>query len=520
MKNALRTRGGFAASARPRRPYSMPKPLSGGRIGGGSWKKIKAAGAKMAQKEIRRAKSKAIKYLKRKGTDALMNSAENLRKKVEQELERKLSSAQKVGQSMTQNPLANFPGNSTLIPVTVSNTQTKSYLANLSDDRLVHKTHYSTGHPASRAVKDAIRENGGVYRVLSDSKIELQTVAERNSLTVSSGFNEKIYHVPCENAQVSNLSIKKLIGIYESDSSVAAYSDVRRTSNVAKIKRQLMIKNSSSNFPIKLTIHIIKIVNEAECFNGLRSAIKRATYTASEMEGVTAIRGKVPKWYQNDGWQETSLLENTVMNLTTSNKLTSLDSSSEWRSNTKVIESFSKTIAPGDFWNFSHTHNCGSGIDFDVVYRKSDGFGPGGIGTPPERIQNLDNLPFTYGIMLEAKGTPCEGYHVPQLGSLNTYIGTAPVNFLYEFKTSAYFASKAEQSVTSVAEPSIRTNISRASLVDWRIVNGNKEFRMPANFISQSFLDPQESASVGYMYIPTATSTGDSYKTVSGQIPG
>lgn len=66
-----------------------------------------------------------------------------------------------------------------------------------------------------------------------------------------------------------------------------------------------------------------------------------------------------------------------------------------FKTQAKIVRTFVKRLNPGDTFDFRMTHHCGPGIRFDVakVYLNNIG---GGM------------QPSSYGIIVEAKGTPCE----------------------------------------------------------------------------------------------------------------
>jgi hypothetical protein len=77
-------------------------------------------------------------------------------------------------------------------------------------------------------------------------------------------------------------------------------------------------------------------------------------------------------------------------------KGSSLNQSSNFKTQAKIVKSFYKKINPGDTLDFRMTHHCGPGVRFDIINSYMTAGAEG-------------NQPSSYGIAIEAIGTPCEG---------------------------------------------------------------------------------------------------------------
>ena len=201
----------------------------------------------------------------------------------------------------------------------------------------------------------------------------------------------------------------------------------------------------------------VKIKNNDYSPTSLNSLFLRTFYETGDDLGdlVTSKIGLIPKWLQHDACVFEGGGNAQSSRVLVSNKLTSLNKSSNFRSGATIMESFSKVIPPGDFWNFSHVHHCGSGIDVQSIWRSTT-ISPSeledrGFGLSDDQGQ----LPFTYGLIFEAKGKTAEAYSIPAENIVNSYIGTSPVSYAYEFKTSAYFVPE-DQDFNNVSTPSSR----------------------------------------------------------------
>jgi len=414
----------------------------------------------------------------------------------------------KVKIGLTYRP-SEHTGSEPISPAFAFNSSSKHVLANVDDDRLVHKTALHTGNKPTSAVMAAKKQNGSGYRVLTDSMVDVISADDRNVLTQRVGFNQKQYHAPPIRAQVPTYLIKDLCAYDQSDV-IEIRSPRSVYSNVMSIKQQFMIKNTAAHFPMKFTIHLVKLENNDYAGNSLNSLLFKTFYPAGEdLDDFTdQLRGCIPKYLQHS----TLVLEggSTMQSarVLVSNKLRSLNKSSNFRSGANIVDSFSKVIAPGDFWNFSHTHHCGSGIDLMSLYRSTN------IGSGEESdtgfglIADQGNYPFHLGVIFECQGKTAEAYSIPAENIVNSYIGSSPCSYSYEFKTSAYFAAD-ELDSTNVSTPSTRVYEQDYAISEFGTVSDSREkFFLPTD-LAATVLTPSI-ANVGKAYVPMMTSTASS----------
>jgi len=445
-------------------------------------------------------------------------AANALHAKIAKELDDKLSTKPKLSITISLNPSDNTNSDEPLVPTYVTNGQKKIALANNSDDRIVHKTVYVTGKSPSSGVLAAKKQNGTGYRVLADSLTYVRDATDRNILTQGSGFNQKQYHIPPVQAQVPLFLIKNLIGI---DRTVVqdSFEFSRAFSNVINIKQQFMIKNSSPSLPMIFTIHLVKIKDKYVGPISLNSVFNRTFYDAADWaEGgnisfLTTKKGLVPKYLQHTFLNQpgSELMRNS--SVAVSNKLKSLNMSSNFRTGCDIVESFSKEIPPGDYWNFSHVHKCGTGIDFESIMRSTNAVTSEddlAYGYEDQQFQ-----PFTYGVIFEVRGKTAEAFQVVDGPSMNTYLGSSPTFYSYEYKTSAYFAAEGIADTNNIQSPSTRTYESSYTLYDGPDLNENREIFVNQENISGSVLALIED-NVGKAYVPMSTSTVTSTQTHEG----
>jgi len=494
--------------------------VTGGRVGGGNFPKLGRPGmneGRTVKKELRN----PLYILKfenfddiAKGISDAKDAADKLKKLHDdyvKPVKTGLKTSVKVGVGISFKPSEHTGGEDPTCPVMVQNSEKKHVLANVDDDRMVHKTVYQTGIPTSSALKALKKQNGSGYRVLTDSLVDVISLTDRNVLTQQCGFNQKLYHVPPIRSQVPLYLIKDLIANDKSPNP-DDYATRRVLSNVFNVKQQFMIKNTSAHFPMIFTIHLVKIKNSDYITQSMNSLMNVTFYdTSANLDDFNTLSlGYAPKYLQHRPLQIEGSGTMQSSYVLVSNKLKSPASSSNFRSAAKIVESFQKTIPPGDFWNFSHIHNCGAGIDFTSIYRATDEGSGEESDMSAALTTNTDQkfMPFTYGVIFECKGKTAEAYFIPAENSTNTYIGSAPCNYTYEFKTSAYFAAE-EIDGTSVNTPGLRIWEQDYAMSNFGTVDPTREkFILPTD-LSGSVL-AATAGNVGKGYIPMLTSAATS----------
>ena len=523
----------------------MPRRNAVNRIPRGGFS-VRAGGRTVTMKDIERAtklarkvgktvKSKgllktvkglAVKGAKAGAAAAVGALAEKAWETVNKELNQRLDSKNN-GRTLVDAPTDYTGPAAPIAAASVVNTVGRMQLANMSDDRVIHKTSYQTGYPLSAKMKRLLKDHGSSYKVLADSKIEQIGFLGRNYLTQNSGFNLKRYHVPPTRAQLPCLLVRDLVMQNTLNDLTAVYADYRPYSAVAKLKQQFMIKNQSTGLPLELTIHLVKVTDTAMInvvdpnFHSFTDLVGRCFTSPAPIP--TTVAGRVPQWYvATDPLTEGSGLERqfTVDTLTS---MRSLNYSTIFRGGMEIVESFKKTLAPGDFWNFSHTHSTGNGIDLKLLSQTVTPLPD--VTQPSTQINNIvrkDNFPFTYGVIFEAKGKMGEIYYVPELNQLSTYLGPTPTAWSYEYKASAYYVTDPDYaSIGPVATvPYVYDNVSSDSLRRASIPDDRKPFFLPFEQIDSSQISEAIPGNVGRGYIPVNTSTAPSSRVYEGSVPG
>lgn len=365
-------------------------------------------------------------------------------------------------------PLSDYTTNrdAPVEPAVGMNSLRTMSMANSTEPRVIHSTQYITGTRPSRVTRELAKTEGTGYRVLCDSKIQFKKTDERDSLTHMAGFNSRNFHVPCDFAQMTIGKVLDTIKYPDDEEGDSSAGDRSTTSISAllNVKQQYMIHNTSSYFPMKFKIHLVKLARRqctyitewgnmlsngsiltSEEFQGLGTVTDPVT-PGTYGEFATAVAEyshKAPWWTTHTGVDIASTeddIHGYSYSWNMSLKGKGLAESEFFKNNFKVVETFEKTIPPGDFWNFSHTHQCGSGVNFDDIFQDT------GYGLD----DTVRSYPFTVGVVFEVKGTLCEGLNVTGPGTRDTYLGTSPAPYTYEFKSSAYYVRNRDRFADSV----------------------------------------------------------------------
>lgn len=391
-------------------------------------------------------------------------------------------------------------------------------LATNSETRIIHKTHYQTGFLPSKALREAARVNGTSATVLYDSKMDqglTASVLDRNQLTQGAGFNSKQIHVPSYKAQLSRGDLTAIMsrGYAQTLTQVAQNQRASQVfAGIMKLKRQFMIMNTSAFLPMHFKITIARLKGGLIPLSTYLEPFAVGTLDTTEFGSInTAIAantsldgigvGKVP-------WIFTHGPANLIGGVDDVNRFTytgnfSLKSKGLWESNGfkqsyEMVESFEKLIPPGDFWNFSHTHNCGGGIDLGAFADANDENG---------RSTLFD--PCNYTIFFETKGTMCEGIVLKATGR-DAYLGSSPTYYTYEHKTSVYYV-KDNDKQSVVPQPNNSPDslkVYRREFVRDNQFRGNIQTLKPEFFVNNTLITPDPNTTViGEMYIPTPSAS-------------
>ena len=342
------------------------------------------------------------------------------------------------------------------IPTSTEHKRNKITLANFEEDRVVYKTTYKTGRRPTGTLLSLAKSNGVVSKKVHDSKIELRATVDRDNLTWGSGFNSKTYHMPCEK---SFFTWRDMVLYTRNHENVLDVDDtlqnpnkiVKTVASVLSTSSQYMLYNQSSTLPANVKIHVLKINENCNLIDTSGAAETKyakpfvlMTRSGSQTGGTNQYDG-FPDYYNHGGTNfspgsgDSEDKNTAVYNLNTSLKLPSLKTSDFFRNNCQVIETFSKHLKPGDFWNFRHIHSYGPGVDLDMALLKGydSTIGDPTPQTDSDQFLFSSKMPVTYAFLFEVQGTMCEGiYKTADAIPNDQYLGISPTFLTYEFKNS------------------------------------------------------------------------------------
>jgi hypothetical protein len=430
------------------------------------------------------------------------------------------STIDKINKSIAENFNNGSNPGKKIIPTMVENKMSQAAnLVNADGRKKIFITKYQTGYKPTRAVLDMAKQDGVGVKVLSDSKIQHRTSLLRNSLTHGQGFNEVELHVPCNAAQLTSSSVRKMLfGNSPYGADINRENDIRAL--VMNLKQQFIIKNQTTHMPLIFTIHVVKLAESPSIKDDIARTLAGSFYSGAEFTAGTELEGKVPFWYQNGGYFEenTDDENNRTFNVTLSRKLKNLrKASAVFKDTFEIIESFTHTIKPGDFWNFSHTHNCGAGIDAEslkIYNGPADAFGE-------TLIYTKDYHPFSLGFIFQTSGKLVEAQVMEadnETAEYNPYIGTSPGQYMYEFKTSMNYVVNSAKSLSGTAVARLQNITDETLSTDLEEDNLllTQEIRLPRGKWRETYPNIFELANIGSYVIPMTTQSFENLGAVTG----
>lgn len=403
-------------------------------------------------------------------------------------------------------PLGTSTAKPDVIPLSSFEERGKFTLSNSDSDRVVHKTTFQSGKKTSRAIKNLIKQNGSLFKVLHDTKIDFKNNTQRDALTFDTGFNQRSFYGAPSVVQVP--LIQFVDSLKQGQPGTAPEQADRQdiyTHAVASVKNQFMFHNQAANFPAKLKVHVCRVTNYNQVGIAPCEVINAAFH--SLQQPITEEYGKVPLFYQHSDIITTNALVplEEARLVYASNKGRGLNASTIFRSAVELVKTFSKELQPGDFWNFNHIHHCGSGLDSRVLFETN--IGEGAQSTIPQRR----DFPLTYMYVFELAGKTVEGYINGGAGNettiFNQYIGTSPSFISFEQKASVYGAKNITNDSLQLQDNTRFHVIYNSS--DPYMASTDREVReiyATPDFIKEG-RGSAEAAGEDYMYIPTSTTS-------------
>lgn len=324
---------------------------------------------------------------------------------------------------------------------------------NMSQRR--YNTKFEVGRPSTRPVRNLARLNGTVKESIVDTishpLFQLQQPGRR-SLGIQAGFNQKALYVPGRQGHIRAGDIWEKYQL----SNFFSPQDKLQTSYGMSLKlgRVCKIINTGRYFKAKVTIKLYRSsLVDFDQLNWFSAAIT----PQAEITAGTPVEGRIPLRY-TFAYPESTAAESRLALV---DKRASLTHSDTWNENFDFVKSFSKTLAPGELWNYHEIMHLGPGINLNVLKQN--------VGAP-------DN-PMQYVMVIEAHGLPCVAERAS--GEEENFIGTSPCYIQTEWKTyheyvnsstipgsvtSDGYNQSANDGGTNTARPAIRSFTKRDTL--------------------------------------------------------
>lgn len=365
-----------------------------------------------------------------------------------------------------------------------------------SMESTIHKTYVETGRPTTNSIWTAAKSQGIIREVMYDSKIAQNTDAyafSRNQLDHSSGFNSRNFVIPGPAGYTNLTDIRNVTDTQLGDRT----SSVREETIIGMLMDSTMeyqFHNQSAFHTMQLKVHLVKEKQSEPVNPPCIKIMADCVNTNIDVQEVQAV----PTFYQHSS-PEVTLGNSTDADASTmgvvdmSMKGAGLAMSSDFKNNYKIVKTVSKTMGPGDNWNFRHTHFYGGGFDMSSVFNAF-------FGSTSTRVGERFN-PTNYFYIFEVCGRDCEGVLHESQDVYETYIGKSPAYYTFECRKSLRYVP-VPTTGGDIGSGGITTSDSmqmkRYSSDPMRLTLADREFhKLPADITENLALVP-----VGSMYIP------------------
>ena len=276
----------------------------------------------------------------------------------------------------------------------------------MSEDSMVHIIRFHVGRRSTSSVRQAANLYGSNNLQISNSLSEVRKPEDRKSLSKSFGFNQK--SIDFLSAPFF-ISVRDYLNLYQiMEWNVPPYGRRVAYGLAQQEYSNIRIRNSNSYHKIKFKVHVVKILDDDVTSQMLFDKTFNKSPSSQDL-------GTIPKVYQIT---EKPKVDNYVNSMLTYRGC-SPAMSANFKTQAKIVKTFSKTLSPGDTLDFRMTHHLGPGIRLDVARAY--------MTTSRKGLQ-----PSGYFPIIEAEGTPCEGQEL-ETGSI--YQGSCPGWYNYEYTT-------------------------------------------------------------------------------------
>ena len=288
------------------------------------------------------------------------------------------------------------------------------------DETKTHSINFKVGQPSTKSLREAESQHGSIYLQLSNTISDSLDEGSRKFLKRNFGFNSKSYDFLNEKFYVTMNDYDQLYNI--KGWKIPEHSLQVPYALVKSEYTRLKIMNCNTYHRMRVKIHLIKLLDDDQTMHTLY----RGTFNDSP---ETQQRGAIPKIYQISPDNQSKIIPNKFMNSVLAYSGTTLNMSSYFKRQAKIVKTFSKTLNPGDRLDFSMTHEAGPGLRIDIAQGYIDNSGKG--------LQ-----PSAYGIVVETQGVDCQ---------LNKFID----NSIYQGTSPGWYSFESTKGVTVVRNSTI-----------------------------------------------------------------
>ena len=275
---------------------------------------------------------------------------------------------------------------------------------NISDDSKLHIISFHVARRSTSSVRQAANLYGTNNVQISNSLSEVTKPEDRKMLSRSFGFNQK--SIDFLNSPFF-ITVKDYLNLYNlMDWKTPQYGRHVAYGLAQEEFSNFRLRNSNTYHKIKVKVHVVKIIDDDVTSLMLFEKTFNKTSAGQEM-------GMVPIVYQINDRPAGNVYVKSILTY----KGCSVNMAPNFKTQARVVKTFSKTLSPGDTFDFRMTHHLGPGIRLDVARTF--------MMTSRKGLQ-----PSGYFPIIEVEGTPCEGQDL-KTGSI--YQGTCPGWYNYEY---------------------------------------------------------------------------------------
>jgi len=287
------------------------------------------------------------------------------------------------------------------------NSERKRVGGSVNYETLIHKTNFEIGQPSTRSVNMLARLNGTEKRELFNTQVGGTFGANsvgRAELSFETGFNQK------QTFCVKDLTpeIAEINALYEMGDYIYAENKRQRIYGLMRmLYSHLRVMNNGQYFRSKVKIHVLKPTRASSSFVvPVTTAFPNDTQFTNQ-----SADGTIPHSDSFAAFIETPRVISALSSIRSS-----MYDSPNFRRNFEHVKTFTKTLAPGDVWDWKMETHLGPGARLDETRRIQD--------------LNPDAL-LGYLVVIEHQGVPCEA--VNDADRNESFIGTSPSFLQIEF---------------------------------------------------------------------------------------